>query len=64
MDYGRKLMLYQDAGIREYWIADSAKKIVTIYDFIQGEGPDIHPFTEPIKVGIYEDLYLDLTPFA
>lgn len=64
MDYGRKLMLYQPAGLREYWIVDPAKKIVTIYDFAQDNGPDIHPFTEPIKVGIYEDLYLDLTSFA
>ncbi len=64
MDYGRKLMLYQSAGLREYWIVDPAKKIVTIYDFAQDNGPDIHPFTEPVKVGIYEDLYLDLTSFA
>ncbi|MCM1268838.1 MAG: Uma2 family endonuclease [Bacteroidales bacterium] len=63
MDYGRKLMLYQSAGIREYWIVDPTKKIVTIYDFEHGDGPDIHPFTKPIKVGIYEDLYLDLGAF-
>lgn len=63
MDYGRKLMLYQSAGVREYWIVDPAKKIVTIYDFAHGDGPDIHPFTEPVKVGIYEDFYLDLTSF-
>lgn len=63
MDYGRKLMLYQSAGVREYWIVDPAKKIVTIYDFASGDGPDIHPFTEPIKVGIYGDLCLDLRPF-
>jgi len=64
MDYGRKLMLYQSAGLREYWIVDPAKKIVTIYDFAQDNGPDIHPFTKPVKVGIYDDLYLDLTSFA
>ncbi len=64
MDYGRKLMLYQSAGLREYWIVDPAKKIVTIYDFARDNGPDIRPFTEPVKAGIYEDLYLDLTSFA
>lgn len=64
MDYGRKLTLYQEAGVREYWIVDPAKKIVTIYDFAQGSGPEMHPFSEPVKVGIYEDLYLDLTSFA
>lgn len=52
-------MLYQTAGVRKYWIVDPANKIVTIYDFVQGEGPDIHPFTEPVKVGIYDNLYID-----
>ena len=64
MDYGRKLMLYQSAGIREYWIVDPAKKIVTVYDFANEDGPEIHPFTEPVRAGIYEDLYLDLRSFA
>ena len=63
MDYGRKLMLYQTAGVRECWIVDPAKKIVTIHDFAHEDGPDIHPFTEPVKVGIYEDFYLDLSSF-
>lgn len=63
MDYGRKLMLYQSAGVREYWIVDPAKKIVTIYDFAHNDGPDIHSFAEPIKVGIYEDFFLDLSSF-
>lgn len=63
MDYGRKLMLYQSAGVREYWIVDPAKKIVTIYDFEGGDGPNVYPFTAPVKVGIYEDLYLDLSSF-
>ena len=63
MDYGRKLTLYQAKGVREYWIIDPQKQIVTIYDFEHGEGPMIHPFSEQIKVGIYTDLYIDLTPF-
>lgn len=64
MDYGRKLMLYQSAGVREYWIVDPVKKIVTVYDFAHEDGPNIHAFTEPVKVGIYEDFYLDLSSFA
>lgn len=63
MDYGRKLMLYQSAGVREYWIVDPAKKIVTIYDFEHEDGPSVHSFTELVKVGIYADLYLDLSSF-
>lgn len=64
MDYGRKLMLYQSADVREYWIVDPVKKIVTIFDFIHEDGPNIHSFTESVKSGIYEDLYLDFSPFV
>lgn len=64
MDYGRKLMLYQDKGVREYWIVDPKQKFVTVYDFEHGEGPEVHSFSEPVKVRIYEDLYIDFTQFA
>ena len=64
MDYGRKLMLYQSAAVREYWIVDPAKKIVTIYDFAHDDGPEVRSFTEPVKVGIYENFYLDLNSFV
>lgn len=63
MDYGRKLMLYQAKGVREYWIVDPKQKFVTVYDFEHEEGPIVHPFSEPVKVRIYEDLYLDLSQF-
>lgn len=63
MDYDRKLMLYQAKGVREYWIVDPKQKFVTVYDFEHGEGPAVHSFSEPVKVRIYEDLYLDLSQF-
>ena len=63
MDYGRKLSLYQENGVREYWIIDPKQKFVTIYDFEHGEGPVIHPFSEPVQAGIYPDLHLDFTQF-
>lgn len=64
MDYGRKLSLYQENGVREYWIVDPKQKIVTVYNFEHEEGPVIHSFSEPIKAGIYPDLYLDFTAFS
>lgn len=60
MDYVRKLALYKEAGVREYWIVDSKHKQVTVYDFEHDKEPVLHPFSERIKVGIYDDLYLDV----
>lgn len=59
MDYVRKLSLYRTAGVREYWIVDPAQKSVTVYGLEKEEGPALHSFSEPVKVGIYEDLVLD-----
>ncbi len=60
MDYVRKLALYREAGVREYWIVDPKHKQVTVYDFEHDKEPVLHPFSERIKVGIYDDLYLDV----
>lgn len=58
MDYERKTVLYREAGVREYWIVDSDQKAVTVYDFEHNAEAVQYPFSERIKVGIYEDLYL------
>lgn len=63
MDYGRKLTLYQATGVREYWIVDPKQKYVTVYDFEHGEGPVVYPFSEPVKVRIYENLSIDFRQF-
>lgn len=60
MDYVRKLALYHEAGVREYWIVDSKHQQVTVYCWEQSEQPVLHPFSERIKVGVYDDLYLDI----
>lgn len=60
MDYVRKLTLYRETGVREYWIVDPKHEQVTVYDFEHGGEPTLHPFSERIKVGVYDDLYLDI----
>lgn len=64
MDYVKKLALYETAGVREYWIVDPAQRSITVYNF-EGEGvPVLYTFTDRIKAGIYEDLYLDFNEFG
>lgn len=60
MDYVHKLALYREAGVREYWIVDSKHERVTVYDFEHEKEPELHPFSERIKVGVYDDLYLNV----
>lgn len=61
MDYVRKTVLYREAGVREYWVVDPDKETITVYEAERWDAPVHHSFLEQIKVGIYEDLYIDLS---
>lgn len=61
MDYYRKLAAYQEAGVREYWVVDSVKKTVVVYNLEQEEVPVVHPFGDLVKVNIYEDFAMDFS---
>ena len=65
------MKLYREAGAREYWIVDPETETVTVYDFEHGgrggneQVADTsaslrYAFSERIKVGIFEDLWLCL----
>ncbi len=58
MDYIRKCSLYETAGVREYWIVDPKERQVVVYDFAHGSSRQ-YDYSEPVKAGIYEDLFLD-----
>ncbi|MDE6063835.1 MAG: Uma2 family endonuclease [Lachnospiraceae bacterium] len=52
-DYYKKLFKYRTAGVREYWVADPDRKIVTVYNF-EHDTMEEYPFGEEVPVGIYE----------
>lgn len=53
MDYYKKLFKYRTAEVREYWVVDPDKKIVTVYDF-ENDNMEEYFFGENVPVGIYE----------
>lgn len=58
-DYIRKLYYYKSAGVREYWIVDPLRKIITVNYFEEDLVNVQYPFNATIKVHIYEDLYIN-----
>ena len=59
MDYYTKLSLYRSAGVREYWIVDSMKQTILVYDMEHDSAPAIYSFADSINVNIYDDLWID-----
>lgn len=52
-DYLRKLGIYAEAGVREYWIVDPKRERTVVYFFENDISPNIFTFDQPIPVGIY-----------
>ncbi len=59
-DYVRKLNLYMDAGVREYWIVNPINQSVYVY-FLEEDKFKTTAYTlqDKIKVNIYDDLWID-----
>ena len=53
MDYMIKLFKYRTAGVREYWIVDSLKNRITVYNFEEDTMQE-YTFSEDIPAGIYQ----------
>jgi Uma2 family endonuclease len=63
LDYVKKLNLYGDYGVQEYWIVNPAKKNVLVYKIAETGKygtPDIYVEGDCIKVGIFDNLDIDL----
>lgn len=61
-DYLKKLMLYQNAGVREYWIVNPRIFSTTVYNFETGESSS-YSFKETIPVGILDGLNIVFADF-
>ena len=63
-DYVRKLYYYKNYGVREYWIVDPYRKVITV-NYFEGDLLTVqHPFRTTLDVNIYEDLSIDFTDIA
>lgn len=52
---------YKNYGVREYWIVDPQRKIVTV-NYFEGDNVAVqYSFNSVVKVNIYEDLYIDFS---
>lgn len=60
MDYFMKLFKYRSAGVREYWIVDSSKNRVTVWNF-ETDNTDDFTLSDQVKAGIYSDLVIDFS---
>ena len=61
-DYIRKLNLYTDAGVREYWIVNPIKKSIYVYYLEETKfETTAYTFQDKIKVNIYDDLWIDFS---
>lgn len=63
-DYIRKLYYYKNAGVREYWIIDPRRKMVTV-NYFENDMLNIqYSFDSTIKVNIYDNLYINFSEIA
>ena len=59
-DYITKLNLYNNAGVREYWIVNPEQQNICVYDMRDNQFIiNQYTFHDHVKVNIYDDLYID-----
>lgn len=61
-DYIRKLSLYSQFKVREYWIVNPMKESILVYQLGDDNAyaaPETYTFKDKLKVGIFENLFID-----
>ena len=62
-DYTIKLFKYRMAGVREYWIVNPEKKLVSVYRFGEEEQIEIYSFDDEIPISIFPDFSIRLAKY-
>lgn len=52
-DYSKKLALYKQSGVREYWIIDPDEERTTVFVFGENTSIEFYNFDTPVPVGIF-----------
>ena len=52
-DFTRKLELYKNSGVREYWIIDPENERIVVYLFGEKLAVNIYTFDQAVPVEIY-----------
>lgn len=58
-DYIKKMIKYNMAGVREYWIADHEKNRIIVYNFERNTMEE-YSFGDNVPVGIYDDFFIKI----
>ncbi|MCL2351376.1 MAG: Uma2 family endonuclease [Firmicutes bacterium] len=63
LDLSKKLALYQDFAVKEYWVVDPDKKLTMVYQWEDGayNMPDSYPFAARVDSRIFEGLGVDFS---
>lgn len=63
-DYIRKAYYYKNYGVREYWIVDPKRRMITV-NYFEADLLNIqYSFESTIKVNIYDDLLINFSEIA
>ena len=60
-DYVRKLNLYEEFKVKEYWIVNPMRKNILVYTLTENgyDAPTSYTFNDKVKVNIFDDLEID-----
>ncbi len=62
-DYGIKMLVYRDIGVKEYWVVDLQRKMIARYLSESDFAPEVisYPLTRKVSVHTYPSLEIDLS---